>query len=86
MVFDSRSPQVAHGGLTQEFVGQTIEVKKPLFNSGIVTLMDFRCDQSQGVHFIYILPFSSTNALVESTRLVKLFVPENFTKKKSKHI
>ena len=57
MVFDSRSPQVAHGGLTQEFVGQTIEVKKPLFNSGIVTLMDFRCDQSQGVHFIYILPF-----------------------------
>ena len=50
--------------------------------------MDFRCDQSQGVHFIYILPFSSTrlNALVESTRLVKLFVPENFTKKKSKHI
>ena len=31
MVFD-RSPQVAHGGLTQEFVGQTIEVK-PLFNS-----------------------------------------------------
>ena len=48
MVFDSRSPQVAHGGLTQEFVGQTIEVKKPLFNSGIVTLMDFRCDQSQG--------------------------------------
>ena len=33
MVFDSRSPQVAHGGLTQEFVGQTIEVKKNLYST-----------------------------------------------------
>ena len=84
MVFDSRSPQVAHGGLTQEFVGQTIEVKKPLFNSEIVTLMDFRCDQSEGVHFIYILPFSSTNALVESTRISETLCPQKFYKEEIK--
>jgi lycopene beta-cyclase len=34
--------------------------------------MDFRVDQSHGMHFIYLLPFSSTEALVEST----LFSPE----------
>ena len=29
--------------------------------------MDFRCDQSKGIHFIYFLPFSKKRALVEST-------------------
>ncbi len=29
--------------------------------------MDFRCDQSRGIHFIYLLPFSADTALVEST-------------------
>ena len=29
--------------------------------------MDFRVDQSQGMHFIYLLPYSPTQALVEST-------------------
>ena len=29
--------------------------------------MDFRCDASRGVHFIYVLPFGPRRALVEST-------------------
>ena len=29
--------------------------------------MDFRVDQSNGVHFTYVLPFSETEALVEDT-------------------
>ena len=29
--------------------------------------MDFRCDQSRGIHFIYVLPYSDRRALVEST-------------------
>ena len=37
-----------------------------------MTLMDFRVDQSNGMHFIYLIPFSETEALVEST----LFTPE----------
>ena len=28
------------------------------FDPSIATLMDFRCDQSRGIHFIYVLPFS----------------------------
>ena len=46
--------------------------------------MDFRCDQSQGVHFIYILPFSSTNALVESTRISETLCPRKFYKEEIK--
>jgi lycopene beta-cyclase len=34
--------------------------------------MDFRCDQSLGMHFIYCLPFTDRHALIEST----LFSPE----------
>ena len=29
--------------------------------------MDFRCDQSKGIHFIYVLPYSDRQALIEST-------------------
>ena len=29
--------------------------------------MDFRCDQSKGIHFIYLLPLNKNSALVEST-------------------
>ena len=68
-VFDSRSPRTHSACLTQEFIGQTITLEKPLFDQDIVTLMDFRCDQSEGIHFIYILPFSSREALIESTRI-----------------
>ena len=80
LVFDSRNPRVFAGGLTQEFIGQTIEAIKPIFNPEIVTLMDFRCDQQQGTHFIYILPFSSTCALVESTRISQFLCPSQYYK------
>ena len=29
--------------------------------------MDFRVDQSKGMHFVYLLPYSETEALVRST-------------------
>ena len=36
-------------------------------DSSRAILMDFRCDQSRGIHFIYLLPFDDRTALVEST-------------------
>ena len=80
LVFDSRSPRMSSRGLSQEFVGQTVEVEKPVFDPQTVTLMDFRCDQSHGIHFIYILPFSSKYALIESTRISKSPCPSYFYK------
>ena len=40
--------------------------------------MDFRVDQSQGMHFIYLLPFSATEALVESTLFSARTLDEDF--------
>ena len=40
---------------------------KPVFDPSTVTLMDFDVPQDHGLHFLYVLPFSETEALVEST-------------------
>ncbi len=65
--FDSRPPKTDRTVMLQHFHGFEIEAAKPVFTPDVMILMDFRCDQSKGIHFIYLLPFSSTNALVEST-------------------
>ena len=60
------------GVMLQHFSGYEITADHDVFDSTTAILMDFRCDQSRGMHFIYCLPFSARNALVEST----LFSPE----------
>jgi lycopene beta-cyclase len=40
--------------------------------------MDFRCDQTQGMHFIYCLPFSDQEALIESTLFSPELAPDDF--------
>ena len=71
LVLDSRFPVTPSDCLIQEFVGQTVKIKKNIFDSQTAVIMDFRCNQSEGLHFIYFLPFSETEALVESTRISK---------------
>ena len=71
LVFDSRPPKIPSNILLQHFEGFVVTSKKNVFNEDIVTLMDFRCDQSRGLHFIYLLPFSKRKALVESTMFSK---------------
>ena len=65
--FDSRPPRASKNAMLQHFLGQEVEVDKPVFDSSTAILMDFRVDQSEGMHFIYLLPYSPTQALVEST-------------------
>ena len=65
--FDSRPPRAGKNAMLQHFLGQEVEVDKPVFDSSTAILMDFRVDQSEGMHFIYLLPYSPTQALVEST-------------------
>lgn len=67
LIFDSRTPEVPENSLLQHFTGIEIKVPRPVFDASVLTLMDFRCDQSRGIHFIYLLPFSEDTALVEST-------------------
>lgn len=53
--------------LLQHFRGWTIETAVPVFNPGVATIMDFRVPQTHGTTFAYILPFSSSKALIEYT-------------------
>ena len=55
--------------LWQHFAGFEIEVEKKIFDSEIMNLMDFDCDQKNSVHFFYTLPFDNRKALVETTWL-----------------
>ena len=66
-ILDSRPPPINEGMMLQHFCGFEVETVNPVFDDSTAILMDFRCDQSRGMHFIYCLPFSDSKALVEST-------------------
>lgn len=53
--------------LLQHFEGWVIETKLPTFHAERATLMDFNTAQEAGTSFVYVLPLSSTLALVEYT-------------------
>jgi lycopene beta-cyclase len=67
VIFDSR-PQLSDEKLhlTQHFMGLQLTTQSPTFDVNTVVLMDFK-NSSHGIHFIYVLPYSTTEALVEST-------------------
>ncbi len=77
-VYDSRPPSVRPNSLLQHFFGVEVNVRNPMSSQQIATLMDFRVDQSRGLHFIYVLPFSSTHVLVESTMISQSVEPRNW--------
>ncbi len=53
--------------LWQHFKGWFLKMDAPVFDDTIATLMDFSIPQNNDVRFIYILPFSAQEALVEAT-------------------
>lgn len=71
VVVDTRpSGEMApQGALLQHFLGQEITTTDPVFDPHTATLMDFDVSQEDGIHFVYVLPFTATRALVESTVL-----------------
>jgi lycopene beta-cyclase len=75
---DTRPPFIPINQMFQHFFGWEITAPSGSFNSKTAILMDFRCDQSRGIHFIYILPFSSSKALVESTMFAPKREPDIF--------
>ena len=77
-ILDSRPPAMPKNVMIQHFIGWEIQAPAGSFDSGCARLMDFRCDQSRGVHFIYLLPFSDREALVESTMFSPQLEPDAF--------
>jgi lycopene beta-cyclase len=78
-VLDARGPRcptdVPAGRvlLHQRFVGRWVTTSRPVFDTTTVTLMDFGGQEPGGpVRFVYVLPVTPTEALVEST----LFTPD----------
>lgn len=56
--------------LSQRFLGWFVRAPYPVFDTRAVRFMDFRISQDQGTQFFYVLPFSQTEALIESTAFV----------------
>lgn len=72
-VFDSRLPQdfftqkKTHTLIHQHFKGWIIKTPSNTFDETSFTMMDYRMKYRNSTSFIYILPFSKTEALVEYT-------------------
>jgi lycopene beta-cyclase len=69
-VFDSRLPSnaFADDGLWQSFYGMRIRLKQAAFTPDSMELMNFEVDQQGSTQFLYVLPVSETEGLVEITR------------------
>jgi lycopene beta-cyclase len=59
--------------LSQNFLGWSITTNKPSFDPEKPILMDFRVTQSDAASFVYFLPYSENEALVEYTQFSSKF-------------
>ncbi len=59
--------QTKYPVLQQHFIGWFIKSEKPIFNAEKATFMDFSIPQKGNTRFMYVLPFSETEGLVEYT-------------------
>ena len=73
-VFDSRFDPAEYAERTgpyhylkQHFLGWTIEADRPVFDPDAITMFDFRTPHHNEMRFVYVLPSSTTRALVEFT-------------------
>ncbi len=70
LVVDGRGLHSAHGtGVTlrfQKFLGQLVRLSRPHGLTGPL-LMDATVAQQQGYRFVYLLPFTATDVLIEDT-------------------
>lgn len=53
--------------LIQHFMGWFVRTEKDIFNPDEATIMDFRTKQCDDTRFVYVMPFSKNEALVEYT-------------------
>ncbi len=59
--------QAKYPVLQQHFIGWFIRSEQPVFNSEQATFMDFSVEQKGNTRFMYVLPTSKTEALLEYT-------------------
>lgn len=62
--------------LQQHFVGWFVKTEEEVFNPDEVTFMDFSVEQKGNTRFMYVLPTSKTEALVEYTLFSEKLLPK----------
>ncbi len=73
--------------LLQHFKGWLIETKEPSFKPTVATFMDFKVSQEHGTTFMYVMPTSTTQALVEYTLFTEnLLQPQEYETALQKYI
>ena len=72
---EPRSATRAVTAFAQRFTGWEVEADTPVFDPGVATLMDFRPHAGTGATFMYVLPFSTTRALLEHTSIEPFDAP-----------
>ncbi len=77
ILFEKPRPVPGKYYLLQHFKGWVVETAKPAFKPGEATLMDFRPSQEHGTTFVYVMPFSETEALVEYTLFSEALLPDH---------
>ena len=63
--------------LLQHFKGWVIETAQATFDPQVATLMDFRISQEHGTTFFYVMPTSTTSALIEYTLFTEQLLPDS---------
>lgn len=74
--WDQITRQKKYPVLQQHFLGWFIKTQKPVFDAQTASFMDFDIPQKENTRFMYVLPTSTTEALIEYT----LFSKELLTK------
>ena len=61
--------------LQQHFIGWLVKTEKPVFDPHRATFMDFSVEQKNNTRFMYLLPFSEDEALIEYTLFSEDLLP-----------
>ena len=83
--------QKKHPVLAQHFIGWFVKTEEPVFNPGEIAFMDFDIPQKGNTRFMYVLPSSKHEALLEYTLFSEKLLPkeeyeqgiEDYLKKKN---
>lgn len=77
--------QIKYPVLQQHFIGWNVKTNTPAFDTDKPAFMDFSIAQKGNTRFMYVMPVSSTEALVEYTLFSKDLLPETEYEEAIKH-
>ncbi len=76
LLSEAHNDQERYPVLNQHFVGWFVKTKAPCFDDTTATFMDFTVAQKGNTRFMYVLPISTTKALLEYTLFSEDLLPQ----------